>query len=55
MNKNILINTIKYTLVGMALGSIATMVVASNCTLTNKIKCKADTAVDNISSMFKLD
>ncbi len=54
-NKSLLLNTIKYTLIGMALGSVATMVIASNCEITNKIKCKADTAVENISSMFKLN
>ena len=52
-NKNLLLNTIKYTLIGMALGSIATMAVASNCKLTNKIKCTADNAVENISSLLK--
>ena len=55
MNKSMIFNTIKCTLIGMALGSVATMIIASNCNITNKIKCKADTAVENISSMFKLN
>lgn len=54
-NKSLLLNTIKYTLIGMTLGSIATIAIASNCKLTNKIKCTADNAIDNISSMFKID
>ena len=55
MNKGLILNTIKFTLIGMALGSIATMAVATNPRLTNKIKCTADNAVENISSMFKMD
>ena len=47
-------NSLKFLLIGMALGSIATVVVASNCKITNKIKETAECANETLNTMFKI-
>ncbi len=47
-------NSIKCLVLGMALGSIATIMIASNCKMTNCIKEKTDIATQNLSSLFKI-
>ena len=47
-------NSLKLLILGMALGSIATVVVASNCKITEKIKETAQSTNETLNSMFKI-
>ena len=49
-----LTNSIKYMLLGMAIGAVATVAIATNPKASDKIKTTTDNAKENISSMFKL-
>ncbi len=50
-----IINIAKYMLIGAAIGSVATMIVASNCNITKKLKCATECVSDNVSSLFKME
>ena len=50
-----IINIAKYMLIGATIGSIATMVIASNCNVTKKLKCASDCVSENVSSLFKME
>lgn len=51
---NMFSNSLKYMLIGMAIGAAATVAIASSPKATNKIKDTTENAKENISSMFKL-
>lgn len=51
---NMFTNGIKYMLIGMAIGAVATVAIASNQKVANKIKNTTENATENISSMFKI-
>ena len=47
-------NSIKYMMIGMAIGAVATVAIASNQKATKLIKDTTENATENISSMFKI-
>ena len=47
-------NTIKCLIIGMAIGSVATIAIASCTNIKEKMKCTAEKSCDNVSTMFKL-
>ena len=51
---NMFSNSLKYMLIGMAIGAAATVAIASSPKATTKIKDTTESAKENISSMFKL-
>ena len=54
MNYNAFTTNVKYMLLGVAVGTVATILIASSPKLTNKIKDTTDNTTDNICSMFKI-
>ena len=47
-------NSLKFLLIGMALGSIATVAIASNCKITNRLKETTECASETLNTMFKI-
>ena len=50
-----ILNVAKYMLLGIAIGSVATMVITSNCIINNKLKKATECVSENVSSMFKIN
>ncbi|MBQ8545787.1 MAG: hypothetical protein IJ437_02475 [Clostridia bacterium] len=50
-----ILNIAKYMLIGAAIGTVATMVVTSNCNISNKLKKATECVSENVSSMFKIN
>ncbi len=55
MNSNSIVSGIKCILIGMALGSIATVAIASKCNLSKNIAKAVENVSDNMQTMFKIN
>ena len=53
-NNKTVSNIVKGMAMGIALGSVATMVITNRKDLTKKIKKVAENTTDGVSSMFKM-
>ena len=49
-----MINIAKYMILGIAVGSLATLAVTNKCKITEKMKNATECVCDNVSSMFKM-
>ena len=49
-----MINIAKYMILGIALGSVATLAITNKCKIAEKMKSATECVCDNVSSMFKI-
>ena len=49
-----MINIAKYMILGIAVGSIATLAITNKCKIKEKMKNATECVCDNFSSMFKM-
>ncbi len=49
-----MLSVAKYMILGIAIGSVATLAITNRCKINEKVKNVSECVCDNVSSMFKM-